>query len=282
MIRIVKKFLLVVGLLLLAGISKAEPPDPPTPKYEGQPLPPVRWLPDSKSVPIKFEPTDGQQKKDRVKAARETRYKQIRELFQRASTDYPPKNVLIQIFKDNDTLELWVQPQDKKQFILLKHYKVCGRSGVLGPKRKEWDSQVPEGFYHISNFIPDSDYHFAMLINYPNKSDVIRTTNPKHPGGEIEIHGDCCTIGCIPIDEWIKELYLISLDSYTRFKNWPLVYIFPTYLDEEGMKKLQEEFADKPELLKFWQEIQVGYLQFDKTHILPKITVQKDGSYSFK
>lgn len=263
----------LVTVVTLSGTNAQEP--------EYEPLGPIRWVP-SLNDGFKFEPTKAQEKFSRVKKARETHYGNIRMLFQKAGIDYPAEEVLLRVFKGDDIIELWARPQKQKQFKLLDTYDICARSGELGPKRQEWDMQVPEGFYHVTYFHPESDYHLAMLINYPNESDKIRTTNPKSPGNNILIHGRCCTLGCIPItDEWIEELYLISLDSYSQSKIWPSVHIFPTLLDGKGMAQLRKKFAGKPELLSFWEELQVGYQKLEETHTLPKFTVQKDGSYHF-
>jgi len=253
-------------------------------EYESQPVDgPIRLLPDVKTVPIKFHPTRAQKKFPRVRAAREKRTEDIRVLFQKANVDYPAEEVLLRIFKHDDALGLWVRPQNKRMFVFLKSYDICMRSGVLGPKRQEGDYQVPEGYYQITKFDPDGAYHLSMLIGYPNKSDLIRTTNPKHPGGKIEIHGACCTIGCIPItDRWVEELYLICIDSHWMSGKMPWVHIFPTRMNEKGMTWLQKEFAEKPELLSFWKELQVGYGYFEMARILARFTVKKEGAYLFQ
>jgi hypothetical protein len=67
---------------------------------------------------------------------------------------------------------------------------------------------VPEGFYFIDRFNPESSYHLSLGLNYPNPSDRIRSDHGR-PGGDIFIHGSNQTIGCLPLgDEAIEELYL--------------------------------------------------------------------------
>jgi murein L,D-transpeptidase YafK len=44
----------------------------------------------------------------------------------------------------------------KDTFQLFKTYKVCAVAGTLGPKRIQGDYQVPEGFYYINIFNPNS------------------------------------------------------------------------------------------------------------------------------
>ena len=53
----------------------------------------------------------------------------------------------------------------------------------------------------------------SMRINYPNTSDKILSNKTK-PGGNICIHGNCVTIGCMPItDDLIKELYIFCIEA---------------------------------------------------------------------
>lgn len=236
----------------------------------------------SQSAPtITFHPTRAQQKFPRVRAARTRRTTDIRALFQKAGVAYPPARVLLRIFKLDDVVELWVRPRGRKEYVHLKDYRVCARSGVPGPKRRRGDLQVPEGFYRVSGFNPASNFLLSMRVDYPNRSDRIRG-HPRHPGGDIFIHGDCVTIGCVPItDRWIEELYLICLDTRTRRGRPPLVHIFPTQLDDEGMTRLGKRFAERERLLAFWREIRPGYLHFERHRIPAPVTVRADGRYAF-
>jgi len=52
-----------------------------------------------------------------------------------------------------------------------------------------------------------------------------------------------------------------------------LVHIFPTKMNTAGMDWLKKEFAEKPKLLAFGEEIKVGYNRFEETKIPAKFTV---------
>ncbi len=114
--------------------------------------------PQDKPEEIRFEPTTAQKDYPRVKAARERRYQGIKKLFQKHGINYPPKQVLLRTFKHEDQFELWVRPVGKKKYTLIKTYEICCKSGVLGPKRKRGDLQVPEGFYRVIDFNPWSNF----------------------------------------------------------------------------------------------------------------------------
>ena len=57
--------------------------------------------------------------------------------------------VLIRIYKEESTLEVWKQNRMGK-FALLNSYPICKFSGTLGPKLVQGDHQAPEGFYDIT------------------------------------------------------------------------------------------------------------------------------------
>jgi murein L,D-transpeptidase YafK len=148
---------------------------------------------------------------ERVAASRAERATSIAELFQGAGVTYPPAQLYLRAFKHEAELELWAgdKSADLKK---LRTYKVCAASGVLGPKRQRGDLQVPEGFYRLDRFNPTSNFYLSLGIDYPNAADRKRSAG-LDPGGDIFIHGDCVTIGCLPIEDDIRELYVIALDA---------------------------------------------------------------------
>jgi murein L,D-transpeptidase YafK len=157
-------------------------------------------------------------------------------------------------------------------------YKFCSFSGQLGPKRQAGDMQIPEGFYYISYLNPYSNFYLSMKISYPNKSDKI-LGNKEHLGGDIFIHGNCVTIGCIPItDEKIKELYLLALYAKRNKQTIP-VYLFPTRLSDENFNKLKDKY-DK-NLVDFWRNLKQGYDIFVASHRNLKYTIDSKGHYVF-
>jgi murein L,D-transpeptidase YafK len=226
----------------------------------------------------RFEPTRAQQDYSRVRDARANRTEDLRALFREKDLDYPPAQVLLRIFKQDDVVELWVQPAAKQPFVHLKDYAVCARSGTLGPKRRMGDLQVPEGFYQVSTYNPTSLFHLSMKVSYPNASDKIRGAKGSL-GGDIFIHGSCVTIGCVPLtDRWIEELYLIALDTATARKNPTLVHLFPTRMTDESLAALKRD-NPRPEWHTLWDELKVGYDRFEKDHLPARFTVDQDGAY---
>jgi murein L,D-transpeptidase YafK len=217
----------------------------------------------------------------RVRAALAEKNNAIKELFNQRGVQYPPQAIFLRAFKEEQKFELWARTSINDQFKLIKSYDVCASSGKLGPKRAEGDLQVPEGFYYIDRFNPVSNYHLSLGINYPNQSDRV-LSNAARPGGDIFIHGNCVTIGCLPLtDDKIKEVYLIAIEAKSNGQQQIPVHIFPKQLNKAGLDDLQARYRDNPRLISFWQNLKEGYDFFERNHKLPKITVDKSGKYSF-
>jgi murein L,D-transpeptidase YafK len=217
----------------------------------------------------------------RVRAAVAEKESLIKDMFRRKRIDFPPARVFIRAFKRERLLELWASNSKEDRFELIKQYSFCAISGRLGPKRREGDGQIPEGFYHVDRFNPLSNFHLSLGINYPNRSDRI-LGGANRLGGDIFIHGGCATIGCVPItDDGIKELYLIAVEARSAGQSAIPVHIFPASLDEAGMKLLQGEHGGDRGLIGFWQNLKVGFDFFESDRRLPSVSVDSRGKYTF-
>jgi murein L,D-transpeptidase YafK len=219
-----------------------------------------------------------QLKNARVKAAYDEKEVIVKKLFEAKKMPYEKFDLFIRAFKNDKALEVWIKTKNAKIFELLTTYPFCTTSGVLGPKRKEGDLQIPEGFYHINHFNPLSDFHLSLGVSYPNASDKI-LSDSKSPGGAIYVHGNCVTIGCIPItDDKIKELYLIAVEARNHGQEKIPIHIFPAKLTDENMTSLKTSYANSPHL-KFWDNLKPVYQYFEKTKMLPEIKINKQGEY---
>lgn len=224
-----------------------------------------------------------QMQNGRVKKAVANKAKVLKDLFAEKKLAWPPSAVLIRIFKEDAKLELWARQKDGS-FALVKEYAVCANSGVVGPKRREGDLQVPEGFYQVNHFNPLSQYHLALGVDYPNASDRILGGGGKEGplGGQIYVHGKCCTIGCVPIeDDNIEEVYLAALEARAAAGDPVRIHIFPTRLTEEAMARLAKEHAGDEARLAFWANLKEGYDLFEKDRRVPRVTVDPKGRYRF-
>ena len=151
----------------------------------------------------------------------------------------------------------------------------------MGPKRKQGDNQVPEGFYHIDAFNPFSNFYLSLGLNYPNQSDR-KKSKAANLGGDIFIHGDCVTIGCLPMtNDKIKEIYIYAIQARQSGQLKIPVYIFPFRQTDENMKKYKSTYQNNQELLGFWNNLKVGYDKFQKDFQELKVRVDANGNYLF-
>ncbi len=221
---------------------------------------------------------EGASEPARVRQARANATATIAELFAAAKVAYPARRMLLRAFKHEDQLEVWVGDR-RGPMTLLTTYPICARSGELGPKRRQGDLQVPEGFYQVVRFNPWSNYHLSFGLDYPNASDRLLGHRPSL-GGDIYIHGSCVTIGCIPIEDGpIEQLYLMALDA-ARAGRTVHVHIFPRRLDDAGMAALATLAGEDQALVAFWRNLRPGYLFFEEKREIPRISVDpKTGGY---
>ncbi|MDE0014660.1 MAG: hypothetical protein OXU51_00620 [Candidatus Poribacteria bacterium] len=224
---------------------------------------------------------DKQRRYPRVRAAFEEKDGPLRSLFAAQGIPYPPRKLFIRVFKQEKILEVWAFSTSDAVFKFVKHYPLCRTSGNLGPKRREGDLQIPEGFYYIDRFNPKSNFHLSLGINYPNQADRILGKKGEL-GGDIFIHGGCVTIGCVPItDEYIREVYWLAAQAKSNGHSKIPVHIFPTKLDEQTMERLKTTFPNDETLINFWKNLKIGYNWFEKSRELPKISVNRQGVYQF-
>ena len=122
------------------------------------------------------------------------------------------RDVLLIAVKKSRRLEVWTRNGDDSVYRFRKTYPFTGFSGKLGPKRRRGDRQIPEGIYAITGLNPNSREHLSIKVDYPNATDENFAKGEKRTdlGGDIFIHGNDRSIGCIPIgNRNIEELFFL-------------------------------------------------------------------------
>ncbi len=224
---------------------------------------------------------DSQLKNSRVKVAYQEKESVVKNYFKEKKLNYLGFQLFIRAFKKEEQLEVWIKEKGKEEFVLLQTYPFCASSGTLGPKRKEGDSQIPEGVYYLNHFNPVSNFYLSLGVNYPNASDKI-LSDKNHPGGNIYIHGNCVTIGCIPLtDDKIKEVYLLAVEACNNGQEKIPVHIFPNRLDRDAIGKLEHEYSPSETTIDFWKTLQPVYQDFNTTKKVRAVKVNEKGRYYF-
>lgn len=222
-----------------------------------------------------------QLKEARVKIAYQHAEDSVKKHFADNHLSMDNFQMFIRAFKKEAVLEVWVKEKNAGTFALLHTYDFCATSGVLGPKRKQGDLQIPEGVYQINHFNPVSNFYLSLGINYPNASDLI-LSDKKKPGNAIYIHGGCATIGCIPItDEGIKELYVTAVEAKNNGQQKIPVHIFPSHLEPGVVEKLVNEQQADAKTAAFWKNLEGIYRDFQSSKKLRPVRVNSSGVYYF-
>ncbi|MCC6741439.1 MAG: hypothetical protein IT452_20530 [Planctomycetia bacterium] len=138
-----------------------------------------------------------------------------------AGLPWPPTRVRVLAFKREKKVEVWVAGK-RGVFFRAAEYPVLAASGVAGPKRREGDKQVPEGFYLLDSLNPNSLFHLSAHVSYPNAEDVAHAADVAKLGGDIMLHGGAASVGCLAIgDEAIEEVFcLLAKVPESRREIW--------------------------------------------------------------
>lgn len=172
--------------------------------------------------------------------------------------------VYIRIFKEESELEIWQRAADGR-YRQVKTFPICTWSGTLGPKRAQGDFMSPEGFYDITvaSLKPDSKYHLAFNIGYPNALDraLGRT------GDFIMVHGNCVSVGCFAMtDTLMEEIYAFARGAFEGGAVRVPVHIFPFRMSALNLNR----HAANPDH-ETWAPLKEAYDDFAQTFEPPRV-----------
>src|SRR5271165_5958920 len=188
-------------------------------------------------------------------------------LAEMAKIDTTPSSpVVIRAYKKEAELEIWKMKSDG-HYALLKTYPMCRWSGQLGPKKREGDMQVPEGFYAIApgQMNPNSHYYLSFNVGYPNAYDRALGRS----GGSVMVHGVCSSAGCFSMtDEQIDDIYAIARDAFRGGQREIQLQSYPFHMTAENLA----EYRLDPNIA-FWKEIKKGSDYFEVAKVEPSVLV---------
>lgn len=127
---------------------------------------------------------------------------------------YPPGRITLLAFKEERLLEVWGANRTGS-YRRIAFYPILAASGNPGPKRREGDMQVPEGFYRLTDLNPLSQFHLSMRVDYPNEEDIEHAVVPRRQlGGDIYVHGNRISAGCIALgDAAIERVFTLAAQA---------------------------------------------------------------------
>jgi hypothetical protein len=137
--------------------------------------------------------------------------------FAAAGVPYPPARFVLLGLKQEREFQLYA-PGVGQPLRYVRAFAVLGASGVLGPKLREGDFQVPEGVYGITYLNPRSIAHLSLALSYPNDFDRAHAVEDGRDlamlGGDIMIHGGWKSVGCLAVgDQAAEDLFVLAADA---------------------------------------------------------------------
>ena len=161
----------------------------------------------------------------------------LRPLCKQMNVEYPPTHLTWVCLKQEKMLYIFAKDRKGTSRQLLS-YPIIGASGGAGPKLKEGDKQVPEGFYKLDGFRPNVIAHLGLSVNYPNEEDRANAKKDGRSdlGKDILIHGSRWSTGCLAMgNPPIEELFVLTYD--VGLKNIDVIFAPCNLLkaDPEGL-----------------------------------------------
>lgn len=181
--------------------------------------------------------------------------------------------ILVRAYKKESELEIWKRGSNGK-YALLKTYPVCRWSGQLGPKNREGDRQVPEGFYTVTpaQMNPNSNFYLSFDTGYPNALD----RSMGRSGGDIMVHGSCSSRGCFAMtDQNVAEIYAIAREALGAGQRGFQFQSYPFRMTAENLAKHRLD----PNIA-FWKNLKEGADAFEVTKDEVRVAVGR-GRYEF-
>jgi murein L,D-transpeptidase YafK len=135
--------------------------------------------------------------------------------FDAAQVAYPPARAILLGLKQEKRLEVYAANANEPLHFI-RSYPILAASGLAGPKLREGDQQVPEGIYPVESLNPNSKYHLALRVGYPDDFDREQAKRDGRDdlGGDIMIHGGAVSVGCLAVgDEAAEDLFVLAADA---------------------------------------------------------------------
>ncbi|MFM9939503.1 MAG: hypothetical protein ACKVP7_08415 [Hyphomicrobiaceae bacterium] len=175
--------------------------------------------------------------------------------------------IFIRVFKETSELEVWMQRESDKTFVLLDTYPICHWTGTIGPKIREGDRQSPEGFYTVrwqqTRLV--GRWQKAFNLGFPNHYDQINGRTGSH----ILVHGGCSSVGCYAMTEQVQdEIFSLASAAIAKGQHRFHVHAFPFRMTDENLERHKYHLWSD-----FWRDLKAGYDSFERTRQPPRVAI---------
>ncbi len=213
--------------------------------------------------------------------------KQLPYLLRKNSLNYQDLDILFVVYKSELEFQVWAKKRNMNSaYALIASYPITDPIvSKLGPKSKYGDTLTPEGFYSV-NFYSSfrwSDYYLAFRVSYPNIFDHARRSFwgvTGKTGGDINIHGCCVSIGCIPLgNPVIEEIFLLSRTNQMKGSDIKIM-IFPFKFDIIDTRNIYWGDSRIISRIKdFWMSLENFHKYFKTYSKIPDLNIDHNTGY---
>ncbi len=212
---------------------------------------------------------------------------QLPYLLRKNSLEYQDLDILFVVYKSELEFQVWAKKRTiNSAYILIASYPITDPTvAKLGPKSRFGDSLTPEGIYSVDFYSSFrwSDYYLAFRVSYPNKFDHARRdfwNVGGKAGGDINIHGCCLSIGCIPLgNPAIEEVFFLARTNQSNGSDISII-IFPFKFNNKVLK--DHHYGDsriKSWNKDFWNSLEDLHKYFKKYNKIPDFTINHNTGY---
>lgn len=184
--------------------------------------------------------------------------------------------VFLRLFKKEQELELWMQARGHADFTLFRVYRLQASSLTPGPKRREGDRLIPEGFYYqTASQYREHDQSVGdreeIDLGYPNDWDRL---DADVSGAAVLAVGASRDSVCLLSAEDMAEVKTMIGAAFSSGQRVLRLHLFPFRMSDEMMSR---EWNESSASADFWMKLKEGYDFFENAGFPPNVTVDSSG-----
>lgn len=184
--------------------------------------------------------------------------------------------VFLRLFKKEQELELWMQAQGQADFTLFRVYRLQASSLTPGPKRREGDRLIPEGFYYQTaaqyrEFEKSDGDREEIDLGYPNDRDRF---DPDVSGAAVLAVGASRDSVCLLSPSDMTEIKTMIGAAFSSGQRVLRMHLFPFRMSDEMMGREWNESSATADL---WIDLKEGYDFFENAGFPPSVTADSSG-----
>jgi len=185
-------------------------------------------------------------------------------------------SVFLRLFKKEQELELWMQAEGERDFTLYRVYRLHASSVSPGPKRRDGDRLIPEGFYYqtVAQYREREASNTGreeIDLGYPNDWDRL---DPGVSGAAVLAVGASRESACLLSESDMADVKTMIGAAFSSGQMILRMHLFPFRMSDEAMNR---EWKESSKTADFWMNLKEGYDFFENAGFPPNVTSDPAG-----